>query len=176
MDPFDDQTLNIPEKEAASFRWSLVISEMIKSVVWVSLFLTLGPNANGQQLLSEENPTCIPLASIANGGNSSNDGGGCNDTPIAKNDNFEWINDTFSILTRCNGRREKGNWVVQMKHFHIMKKFGFSSIQLTIETVLNRFQKYWGQLWSEICSDSRKRKSKIHGLSQYRFHMTRTAK
>ena len=165
MDPFDNRTPNIPEKEAASFRWSLVISEMIKSVVWVSLFLTLGPNANGQQLLSEENPTCIPLASIANGGNSSNDGGGCNDTPMAKNDNFEWIKDTFSILTRCNGRREKGNWVVQMKHFHIMMKFGFSSIQLTIEIVLNRFQKYWGQLWSEICSDSRKRKPKIHWLS-----------
>ena len=61
---------------------------MIKSVVWVSLFRTLGPNANGQQLLNDENPACIPLASIANGGNSSSDGGGCSDTPIAKNDIF----------------------------------------------------------------------------------------
>ena len=90
MDQFVEPSsgLILPEKEAASFRWSFVISEMIKSVVWVSLFRTLGPNANGQQLLSDENPACIPLASIANGGNSSSDGGGCSDTPIAKNDIF----------------------------------------------------------------------------------------
>ena len=57
---------------------------MIKSVVCVSRFRTLGPNANGQQLLNDENPACIPLANMANGGNSNNDGGGCNETPIAE--------------------------------------------------------------------------------------------
>ena len=78
---------------------------------------------------------------------------------------LDWTYDTCGVLTRCHWCREKWNRVIQMKHFHIVKKFGFCSVKLSIETVLNRFQKYRGKLWSEICTNPRKRKPKIHWLS-----------